>query len=121
MKVKSLSRVRLSVIPWTAAFQAPPSMGFSRQEYWNGIPLPSPLPILVTFKINTPVPLEKRLVVGPRAEAERSVEVVRGRDDIFCAHVVAKKGKSAKGHDVCSADIYLLLYVSSTLHSHLWP
>ena len=34
-------RVRLLVIPWTAAYQAPPSMGFSRQEYWSGVPLPS--------------------------------------------------------------------------------
>ena len=41
-KVKSLSRVRLLVTPWTAAHQAPPSMGFSRQEYWSGGPLPSP-------------------------------------------------------------------------------
>ena len=39
MKVKSLSRIRLLVIPWTAAYQAPPSMGFSRQEYWSGLPL----------------------------------------------------------------------------------
>ena len=37
---KSLSRVRLLVTPWTAAYQAPPSMGFSRQEYWSGLPLP---------------------------------------------------------------------------------
>ena len=42
MKVKSLSCVRLLAIPWTAAYQAPPSMGFSRQEYWSGVPLPSP-------------------------------------------------------------------------------
>ena len=42
MKVKSLSRVRLLATPWTAAHQAPPSMGFSRQEYWSGVPLPSP-------------------------------------------------------------------------------
>ena len=41
MKVKLLSRVRLLVTPWTAAYQAPPSMGFSRQEYWSGVPLPS--------------------------------------------------------------------------------
>ena len=39
---KSLGRVRLSATPWTAAHQAPPSMGFSRQEYWSGVPLPSP-------------------------------------------------------------------------------
>ena len=43
VKVKLLSRVRPSATPWTAAFQAPPSMGFSRQEYWSGVPLPSPL------------------------------------------------------------------------------
>ena len=41
-KVKSLSRVRLLATPWTAAHQAPPSMGFSRQEYWSGVPSPSP-------------------------------------------------------------------------------
>ena len=39
VKVKSLSPVRLLATPWTAAYQAPPSMGFSRQEYWSGVPL----------------------------------------------------------------------------------
>ena len=39
VKVKSLSRVRLFATPWTAAYQAPPSMGFSRQEYWSGVPV----------------------------------------------------------------------------------
>ena len=43
VKVKSLSRVRLFTTPWTAAYQAPPPMGFSRQEYWSGLPLPSPV------------------------------------------------------------------------------
>ena len=42
MKVKSFSCVRLLATPWTAAYQASPSMGFSRQEYWSGMPLPSP-------------------------------------------------------------------------------
>ena len=42
VKVKSLSRVQLLATPWTAAYQAPLSMGFSRQEYWSGVPLPSP-------------------------------------------------------------------------------
>ena len=42
VKVKSLSRVRLLATPWTAAYQAPPPMGFSRQAYWSGVPLPSP-------------------------------------------------------------------------------
>ena len=42
MKLKSLSRVRLLATPWTVAYQAPPSMGFSRQECWSGLPFPSP-------------------------------------------------------------------------------
>ena len=42
VKVKSLSLVWLFVTPWTAAYQAPLSMGFARQEYWSGVPLPSP-------------------------------------------------------------------------------
>ena len=41
VKVKSLSQVWVSVTPWTAAYQAPPSMGVSRQEYWSGSPVPS--------------------------------------------------------------------------------
>ena len=56
VKVKSLSRIQLLVTPWTAAYQAPPSMGFSRQQYWSGVPLPSPvktaaLPKL-TYRLN---------------------------------------------------------------------
>ena len=42
VKVKSLSRVWLLATPWGATYQAPPSMGFSRQEYWSWVPLPSP-------------------------------------------------------------------------------
>ena len=42
MKVKSLTCVQPSATPWTATFQAPPSMEFSRQEYWSGVPLASP-------------------------------------------------------------------------------
>ena len=48
VKVKSLSCVRLSATPWTAAYQAPLSTGFSRQEHWSGLPLPSLIfPLLV--------------------------------------------------------------------------
>ena len=42
VKVKSLSRVQLFATPWTVAYQASPSMWFSRQEYWSGLPFPSP-------------------------------------------------------------------------------
>ena len=48
VKVKSLNRARLFTTPWTAAHQAPPPMGVSRQEYWSGVPLPSPLNLLIS-------------------------------------------------------------------------
>ena len=57
MKVKSKSevaRVRLLATPWTAAYQAPPSMEFSRQEYWSGLPLPSPEMLLTLYKLFIP-------------------------------------------------------------------
>ena len=50
VKAKPLSHVWLLATPWTAAYQAPLSMGFSRQEYWSGVPLPSPSYILLQFK-----------------------------------------------------------------------
>ena len=50
VKVKLLSHVQLLVTPWTVAYQAPPSMGFSRQEYWSGVPLPSLLWYIIQFK-----------------------------------------------------------------------
>ena len=50
VKVNSLSRVQLLATPWTAAYQAPPSMGFSRQEYWSGVPLPSPMYDVLSLK-----------------------------------------------------------------------
>ena len=50
VKAKLLSCVRLAATPGTAAYQAPPSMGFSRQEYWSGVPLPSPLCLLMLMQ-----------------------------------------------------------------------
>ena len=52
MKVKSLSHVRLLGTPWTAAHQVPPSMGFSRQQYWSGVPLPSPFQTLPNTNVH---------------------------------------------------------------------
>ena len=51
VKVKSFSRARLLATPWTAAHQAPLSMGFSRQEYWSGVPLPSPIQYLALVQL----------------------------------------------------------------------
>ena len=50
VKVKSFSRVRLFATPWTAAYQAPPSIGFSRQEHWGGVPVPTPVSVIVNLK-----------------------------------------------------------------------
>ena len=56
MKVESESEVTQSCPtlsdPWTAAYQAPPSMGFSRQQYWSGVPLPSPKVSIIKVNIN---------------------------------------------------------------------
>ena len=58
VKVKSLSRVRLLATPWIAAYQAPPSMGFSRQRYWSGVPLPSPM-VTAAMKLKDFAPWKK--------------------------------------------------------------
>ena len=61
VKVKSFSRVWLFETPWTAAYQAPLSMGFSRQEYWSGVPLPSPYAFL-GLPQSSMVPHEKEIL-----------------------------------------------------------
>ena len=66
VKVKSLSRVRLLATPWTAAYQASPPVGFSKQEYWNGVPLPSPRKTKIileeTYKTNISKPASYILI-----------------------------------------------------------
>ena len=62
VKVKSLSCVRLLAIPWTPAHQAPLSMGFSRQEYWSGVPLPSPN--MLSRLVITFLPRSKHLLIS---------------------------------------------------------
>ena len=54
MKVKSLSPVRLFATPWTVAYQAPPSMGFPRREYWKGLPFPSAVDLDPGIKPGSP-------------------------------------------------------------------
>ena len=67
MKVKSLSHVRLLATPWTAAYQASPTMGFSRQEYWSGVPLPSLTYLYILFQILFHYVLSQDInyIVGP--------------------------------------------------------
>ena len=69
VKVKSLSHVQLFVTPWTAAYQAPPSMGFSRPEYWSRVPLPSLLwPLLLQSRFS-----RVRLCVTPETAAHQTL------------------------------------------------
>ena len=68
VKVKSLSRVRLIATPWTAAYQAPPSMGFSRQEYWSGVPLPSPPSHLILSYLQLMVIVKRDSILGTKTK-----------------------------------------------------
>ena len=74
VKVKSLNGVPLFTTPWTAAYQPPPSMGFSRQEYWSGVPSPSPLCFLIFLNLRLPVVVVQllthvRLFAAPQTAA----------------------------------------------------
>ena len=60
VKVKSLSCVQLVATSWTVAYQAPPPMGFSRQEYWSGVPLPSPT-IVLSMDVSVGVEMEGKV------------------------------------------------------------
>ena len=64
--MKALSHVQLFVTQWTAAYQAPPPMGFSRQEYWSGVPLPS-LKITLVLLINSDNIIEHQDLAIPEA------------------------------------------------------
>ena len=74
VKVKSLSRVWPFMTQWTAAYQAPPSMGFSRQEYWSGVPLPSPKPSTSSHETHILIEWENLQCSGNG----QSVSVMRG-------------------------------------------
>ena len=81
MKVKLLSPVRPSVTPWTAAYQAPLSVGFSRKEYWSGVPVSSPFEGLLEPKFVHMDFLcfsEVGLIFQGKSDRERSVNRVLG-------------------------------------------
>ena len=79
-KVKLLGRVRLLVTPWTVAHQAPPSMGFSRQEYWSGVPLPSPARIYqITVDCDRSHEIKRCLLLGRKAMTNLD-SVLKNRD-----------------------------------------
>ena len=101
VKVKSLSHIRLLATPWTAAYQAPPSMGFSRQEYWSGVPLPSPSYTYLTLLIFLPA------VLIP-ACASSSLALLM----IYSAYKLNKQGDNIQPY---SLDVLLFLFGTSLL------
>ena len=80
MKVKSLSRARLLATPGTAAYQDCPSMGFSRQEYWSGVPLPSKNKVLLDRTVWAT--LVTQLVKNPPAVQETLVQFLGWEDPL---------------------------------------
>ena len=115
VKVKLLSRVQLLATPWTAASQAPPPMGFSRQEYWSWVPLPSPgeyiyvciyvqcfCYFLVYFAFTRPHFLSG-LLISPRpffSSKHFSLSNLLHISLIYCL-VLPCRMYAAKGHGVC--------------------
>ena len=81
MKLKSLSHAQLLATPWTAAYQAPPSIGFFRQGYWSGLPLPSPMHARYIFlkllmaKISVSLPRYATLFVWWKLSLQRGCSV----------------------------------------------
>ena len=88
--MKLLSRVRLFVTPWTAAYQAPPSMGLSRQEYWSGVPLPSPA-LIHYLRLKYPVGLPKSM--------QAKVELLTPPDEVH--DITEHELNNDRAHSVC--------------------
>ena len=102
MKVKSLSRVRLFETPWTAAYQAPPSMGFSRQEYWSGVPLSSP--------VNWYSHYEYRM---------ESLSKIKHKLTIPLLDNFLKKTKTLIEKDICSPMFIAALFTTANIQKNL--
>ena len=90
-EVKSLSCVRLLATPWTAAYQAPPSMGFSRQEYWSGVPLPSPKNAQTTTQFHSSHTLVKECSKFSKARLQQYVN-----HELPDVHAGFRKGRGTR-------------------------
>ena len=115
VKVKLLSRVWLLVIPWTAAYQAPPSMGLSRQEYWSGVPSPSPILLLTKLKTRTYIPFPNCWL---QLKAHSSHAIVQTRKSNIIIHTgFIISGKISKGAQIIFSfkNIYWALSIYQTL------
>ena len=98
MKGKSLSRIRLFSTPWTAAYQATPSMGFSRQEYWSGVPLPSPSQVETDF-----IFLGSKITMDGNCSHEIKRHLLLGRKAMTKLDSILKSGDIILPIKVCIA------------------
>ena len=133
MKVKSLSRVQLLATSWTAAYQAPPSMGFSRQEYWSGVPLPQYPPKTGIFRAVSLTHLKNLYVL--RSNIHPPVSSMAARCHILNAgmwselrHAITGKrhtrfqrlrGKKVKVHNLKNINDMLKLYFLYYIRLHM--
>ncbi|MES6378510.1 hypothetical protein U6P44_12675, partial [Cutibacterium acnes] len=90
---RSLSHAQLLATPWTAAYQAPPSMGFSRQEYWSEVPLSSPM-VTAAMKFKNAYSLKKSYD-QPRQHIKKQ------------RHYFANKGPSSQGYGFSSSHVWM--------------
>ena len=114
--MKSLSRVRLFATLWTVAYQAPPSVGFSRQEYWSGLPFPSPgdllnpgiepgSPALQADVLPSEPPIsqpQKASTVGSCSQEMSRRGKFRDKADGWLSGAGGGRGVMANGHSVSS-------------------
>ena len=96
VKVKSLSHVQLFATPWTAAHQAPLPMGFSRQEYWSGLPLPSPCFLYDPTNVG-------HLISGSSGFSKLSLHILK-----FLVHILLKPSLKNFEHNLTSQENTLL-------------
>ena len=118
--MKSLSRVRLIATAWTAAHQAPPSMGFSRQEYWSGVPLPSP-------GLNLGLPHYRRILHHPsqilwevRTRTEFCLNPRSARQGLWPVHVGPDPGQGSGGVAL-GTDVARAAFISRRRHPSSQP
>ena len=110
VKVKSLSHVRLFATPWAIAYQALPSMGFSRQEYWGGLPFPSPGDLQYSQLENS---LDQRSLVGYSPSGRKESDMTQ-RLTLF--HIFVKKRKKY----ICKNMYEFILSVHIYMYVHIY-
>ena len=121
VKGKSLSRVRLLASPWTAAHQAPLSMGFSRQEYWSGLPVPSSLSHFVVFLDFFGLIIEEGFLISPYYSLELCIQMGVSFLFSFVSHfsppVQRHEPLSIVLQALCLSDLILWIYLSLSLYN----